>query len=201
MKFVLLAAGKSKRLYKKIGIHKCLLNIGNNTLIQNTINEIYKSKIKNITIILGFKAKEIKSHLKKYKNVNYIINKDYNTKEMLHSLMLALKKNNTNIIFGYSDVIINNKTIRKLINLNKGNITVPILKNWKKIWKIRNKDPLKDAETLFVDRSSKIISIGNKIKKIKDIKYQFMGLIFIPKNERKNVLKFYNNLKKKINFI
>ena len=32
MKFVLLAAGKSKRLYKKIKKNKCLLKLGNKTL-------------------------------------------------------------------------------------------------------------------------------------------------------------------------
>ena len=60
-----------------------------------------------------------------------------------------------------------------------------------KIWKIRNKDPLIDGETLFINNKGNIKSIGNKISDLKKIDYQYMGLIFIPKEKRKKVLSLY----------
>lgn len=199
MKFILLAAGKSTRLYKKIKKNKCLLKVGKKTLIENTILAVKEAKILDLSIVVGFKAKKIKSHLKKYNKIKFIINKKYNSREMLYSLILALKKYNTNIIFGYSDVIISKKVLQKIIVLNKSNITIPILSNWKKIWKIRNKNPYKDAETLFVKKNMQLKSIGEKITNLKKIKYQFMGLIYIPKNKRNLVLSHYKKIKKKNN--
>ena len=199
MKFVLLAAGKSKRLYKKIKKNKCLIKIGKKTLVENTISEIKKTRINDICIVLGFKSEKIKSHLKKYKEINFILNKKYNSREMLYSLILALKKYDTNTIFGYSDVIISHKVLNKIIRLNRSNITIPILTNWKKIWKIRKKDPYEDAETLFINKKMELQSIGHKINNIDQIKYQFMGLIYIPRSKRNIVLKQYKKIQKKYN--
>ena len=52
MKFVLLAAGKSKRLYKKIKKNKCLIKIGKKTLVENTISEIKKTRSKLVQLVL-----------------------------------------------------------------------------------------------------------------------------------------------------
>ena len=60
-KVIFLAAGKSKRIFNKIGKNKCLLEIKKKTLIERSIEEINKTKIKDITIVLGFKQKLIKS--------------------------------------------------------------------------------------------------------------------------------------------
>ena len=197
MKFVLLAAGKSSRFYEKIKKNKCLLNLGSTSLIKHSLFEIKKAKITDISIVLGFKANKIKKHLINYKNVNYIHNKSFNTREMLYSLILALKKYNTDIIFGYSDVIISHKVIKNLIKNNENEITLPVLKGWKKVWRIRGKDPLVDAETLIKNKKKELKSIGQKIKNIKKIKHQFMGLIFIPKTKRNFILKKYKTVQHK----
>lgn len=199
MKFVLLAAGKSKRLYKKIKKNKCLLKLGDKSIIENTILAVRKTKIEDISIVVGFKSEKIKLHLKKYNKIEYILNKKYNSREMLYSLMLALKKYNNDIIFGYSDIIISKKVLKKIIDANKSNITIPILSNWKKIWKIRNKNPYEDAETLFIKKNMKLHSIGKQISSLKDVKYQFMGLIYIPKSKRNLVLRQYKKTNKKYN--
>ena len=54
--------------------NKCLLEINKKTLIENSINEILKTKIKDITVVLGFKPDLIKNKLKNYKNINFILN-------------------------------------------------------------------------------------------------------------------------------
>ena len=103
---------------------------------------------------------------------------------MLYSLIFALRKYNSDIIFIYTDIIFSHKTINKILK-SKKNITLPVLNNWKKIWKIRNKDPYSDAETLEVNNLSQIKSIGKKITNLDKVKYQFMGITFIPKSKRK----------------
>ncbi len=197
MKVVFLAAGKSKRIFKKIGKNKCLLEVEKKTLIEKSIGEIYRTNIRDITIVLGFKHQLIKKSLKKFKKLKFIINKKYNSREMLYSLIFALKKYNSDIIFIYTDIIFSYKTINKIISSKKTNITLPVLNNWKKIWKIRNKDVYKDAESLKINNLFELESIGEKITNLNKVKYQFMGITFIPKSKRKKVLNFYKNLKNK----
>jgi choline kinase len=57
---------------------------------------------------------------------------------------------------------------------------------------------LEDAETLRT-KGNRLIEIGEKIKKIKDVQGQFMGIFFIPKNKRKLIMNIIenNSLKKK----
>ena len=62
-------------------------------------SEINKTKVKDISIVVGFNSHKIKSHLKKYDKINYIFNNKYNSKEMLYSLILALKKLNDDISY------------------------------------------------------------------------------------------------------
>ena len=45
MKLIFLAAGKGKRIYKKIKKNKCLIEINGKTLIENLVNEVKKTKI------------------------------------------------------------------------------------------------------------------------------------------------------------
>ena len=115
---------------------------------------------------------------------------------MLYSLILALRRYNTDIIISYSDILFNSSIIKKIINLKKKNITIPILINWKKIWKIRNKDPLKDGETLKINKKGLLNEIGDNIKNLKDIKFQFMGIVYIPKKFRKKVIAEYEIVSK-----
>ena len=106
---------------------------------------------------------------------------------MLYSLYLGLTKFNDDILFSYTDVIYDRSLIKKIIRKKKFNINVPINLNWKKIWDIREKDILDDAETLKY-KNKKLLEIGNKISNINDVMGQFMGLIFIPKKKRSKII-------------
>ena len=57
MKLILLAAGKSSRIYNDIGFNKCLIKIRNKSLIKHIIDNAYEEGIKDISIIVGYKSK------------------------------------------------------------------------------------------------------------------------------------------------
>ncbi len=196
MRIVFLAAGKSNRIFKKIKKNKCLINISGKPLIKFLINQVKKTKIQKISIITGFRAKILEKKLRNIENIDFLFNKKFNSREMLYSMILGLKKYDEDILISYSDILFNSKIINKLINKKSKEIKIPILKNWKKIWKIRSKDPLIDGETLFVNKKGNLKSIGNQIINLKDVKYQYMGLIFIPKEKRKKVLNLYKLISK-----
>ena len=48
----------------------------------------------------------------------------------------------------------------------------------------KKKNIFEDAETLKI-KNNRIIEIGEKIKKIKDVQGQYMGIFMIPKNKER----------------
>ncbi len=190
MHFVFLAAGKGTRIFSKIKTNKCLIKISNKTIIERLIENIPKDNRNKIFIATGFNRKEILNETKKFK-VNYIHNSKFNSTDMVETLRLALNKINDDILFSYSDIIYDKRIITTILNKNIKKITVPIKLNWKNIWKIRNKPILEDAESLIV-KDGYILEIGKKIKNLKKVDGQFMGLLIIPKTERQKVLEIIN---------
>lgn len=194
MNIVFLAAGKSSRIYKEVGKPKCLLKINNQSIISSLLKNLKGLNLKKINIVVGFKSYLIKKELKKNKKISYIYNKHYNSREMLYSLILALKKIDDDIIFSYTDIIYDRSIIKKLIS-RKNNIYLPILKNWKNVWIKRKKEIKSDAEDLQIDKNSNLKTIGKKIIDISKVKYQFMGLVMINKENKKEIIKLYNSMK------
>ena len=85
----------------------------------------------------------------------------------------------------------------------KNNLLLPIKKNWLKIWNKRKKPIFDDAETLKI-KNKKLIEIGKKLNKISDAQGQFMGILYIPKEMRVNLLKIikkYKLYKKQTTFL
>ena len=113
---------------------------------------------------------------------------------MLYSIILALKKIDDDIIFSYTDVIYERDIIKKLISKKK-EIYLPILKNWQKIWIKRKKKIKLDAEDLQIDKNNSLRNIGNKITNISKVKYQFMGILMINRENREKIIGLYNSIK------
>ncbi len=190
MNFVFLAAGKGTRIFKKIKTNKCLIKLNKKTIIEKLIENIPKKYNKKITIVTGFNHSKIIKATKKY-GINYLQNKDYKNTEMLHSLSLALREINDDIFFSYSDIIYDKTIIKDIIQKKIKNICVPINMKWKKVWEHRGTDIKSDAETLDF-KNNKLLDIGKKIRDIKKVKGQFMGLFYVPQKKRNIILDLLN---------
>ena len=199
MRLLLLAAGKSSRIYNKIKKNKCLININQKSLIRNIVDSAYKNKIEKIDIITGFKPNNIKKDLKNYKKIRFINNSKYSSTDMVYSALLGLKKTKIDTIISYTDIIYTDKIFKILSSNSKKFITIPYIKNWKQVWKKRKKDIFDDAETFKVDSNSNLKEIGNKINKknLKSINGQFMGIIFIPSSLIQKTINKYKAYKNK----
>lgn len=198
MNLLLLAAGKSSRIFEKIKKNKCLIKIEKATLIRHIINKSKNSLIKNISIITGFKPHNIRKELKDLKNIKYVNNDKYHSTDMVYSAILGLKRSKLDTLISYTDIFYSKKLLDIFSKSNNEFITIPYIKNWKQIWKLRNKSIFEDAETFKIDKNSNLKEIGKKInqKNLKDINGQFLGIIFIPKKYLKIVIdkyKFLNN--------
>ena len=114
MRLLLLAAGKSSRIYNKIKKNKCLIDINQKSLIRNIIDNALKTKIKQIDIITGFKPNNIKKDLEDYKKIRYINNSQFNSTDMVYSTLLGLKKTKKDTIISYTDIVYSKKIYKNI---------------------------------------------------------------------------------------
>ena len=107
------------------------------------------------------------------------------------------------ILISYGDIIYKENVLTKLIK-NKDNLSTVVDVKWYKYWKKRMQNPLLDAESLVLDKKKFIVDIGRKVKSLKKIQGQYIGLTKISKNISIDVLKILKNLyksKKNIKYV
>lgn len=193
MKVFFLAAGQGTRIKGFKKSNKCLIKINNKSLINYHLDHLKKLKIDDINFITGHNSKNLIKNLKNRK-IKFYYNKNYKKMNIASSIHTALTKTNDNTLISYTDVIYNYKIIQYFNNRKINKIVIPVLKNWKKVWYQRGVNIYDDAEELLTNKR-KISKIGGKIRNINLIKYQFMGLMYIPKKILPYILNKFDNKK------
>src|SRR3989304_3683070 len=109
MKSVILAAGISARLRPLTDhIPKCLLKIGDKTILERTLDNLLAYHLNDIAIVTGYLEEQIKNFVARYYpqlNVTYIRNNKYDTTNNIYSLWMT------------KDLVINNDML--LMNSDK----------------------------------------------------------------------------------
>lgn len=190
MKSIILAAGLGTRLgsYTK-DIPKGMLKFSGKSLIQWQVDTIKKVGINDIIIITGYKKETVD-----IKGVQYCHNKNYASTNMIESLMCAKDFFNDDILVSYSDILYEDKILRKLLE-SQSEVAVLVDKEWRKYWKMRYGTSEKDLETLQVTSDRKIIEIGKPTQYSRGIDYRYIGLIKFSKNGIKNAQDVYQRKK------
>ena len=171
-KAIILAAGKGSRLLPLTkNKPKCLIQVKGRSILSRQINLFEEMGASKIIVVTGHKHEKIKN-----KNIIKIINKDYDSSNMVYSLMLAEKYLEGNIIISYGDIIYKSKVLMNLIN-QKSDIVIASDKNWKEYWCKRFENPLDDIESFVKGEKKLVKSLGQKPISLKGIQGQFIGLI------------------------
>lgn len=191
---IILAAGRGKRLKKFTKFKpKSLNKHQGQTFADLIINNFKANKITNINLITGYR----KNQFNDYK-INKIYNKKWKTSNIFFSLYSAkniLKKKTC--IISYSDIIYDKSAIN-ILKKSKGDIVILNNMNWEKSWKLRFKYPLDDLESFkikLIKKKRYLKEIGNKPRKISEIKGQFCGLFKITPIGWKKVLRLISEKK------
>ena len=121
---IILAAGKGQRL-KNFNKPKSLIIKKNKYLIEYIIENFKQNKINKITVVTGYKSKEIKKALKKYK-IKFILNKKWKITNMFYIRQTLSRRTS---IISYADIFYKSSAIRMLKS-----IKMTSFKNWKKLW-------------------------------------------------------------------
>lgn len=121
VKIVILAAGMSTRL--KTAIPKALIPLKNEeTVLDLQLKEISKYiSLENVILVVGFK-KEL--FMERYPDLTYVYNNSYAFTNTAKSLLKALKKINSDVIWMNGDVVFDAKILDRLLALDKTSMIV-----------------------------------------------------------------------------
>jgi histidinol-phosphate/aromatic aminotransferase/cobyric acid decarboxylase-like protein/choline kinase len=127
---IILAAGSGKRMRPITdNTHKTLLEINGVSIISNIIEKLIKNNINNITIVLGYRAEEVKNHVVKAfpgVSIDYVLNARFDDTNNLVSLAMALESVTTpsEIIIIEADLIYDESVIKRLIESKYDNVAL-----------------------------------------------------------------------------
>lgn len=180
MKVIILAAGQGTRLRPLTDDRpKCMVEVNGSSIIERQLNVMYACGIKqeDITIIAGYRGEVLK---KKFENssLHFIINREYESTNMVYSLMCArrLMEEQEDILISYGDIIYNEDVLQKIL-MAESDASVIVDDGWYSYWSERCENPLDDAETLLFDENDLLLEIGQKTSDLNRIKAQYIGLM------------------------
>ena len=90
---------------------KAMVGLSNKPLLKYIQEALLDSKIKDITVVAGYKEEKINLD-----NIEKIINKDWKNTGNIYSLFLAQEKINGNLIISYGDILYEPDLINELID-------------------------------------------------------------------------------------
>ncbi len=194
---IILAAGRGSRMGGLTkNKPKSFVKIDkSNKLIDKVIKNFETLKFEKILIITGYRSNQFNQYKKIYK----IKNMKWKTTNIFGSLICADKiLSKYQCIISYADIFYEKDAIEILRkSKSKKGIVILSYNNWKKYWKQRFNNPLKDLETFKIDKNNKLLEIGNRTNSYKDIEGQYMGVFKIdPYSWRRIKQYLFKNTKK-----
>ncbi|MGH2575120.1 MAG: sugar phosphate nucleotidyltransferase [Ignavibacteria bacterium] len=158
MQAIILAAGLSKRLRPLTdSMPKCLLKVGNNTILERTIDNILKNGIKEFIMVTGYRENMIKDFIaQKYPDISikYLTNSDYENNNNSYSLWMTKNYVKGDSVLLDSDILFDYRIISKLLKSGFDNCLA-----------VDTAHKLGEEEIkVIIDSANKIQHIGKEIK-------------------------------------
>lgn len=157
MQSVILAAGIGKRLKPLTDkVPKCLIPLGKNNLLHQTIENILHNGIKDFILVLGYKGYMIEEYVNKNfseYNFRFLYNNDYENNNNSYSLWTTKNYINGSIILLDSDILFDSMIISDLLNSKHDNC---LAVNF-------SKQLDEEQIKVIIDNDNKILKIGKDI--------------------------------------
>lgn len=184
MKAIILAAGQGTRLKKYTeNLPKGMLSFAGKTIIERQIEIYRRNGIKDIIIVRGYEADKIS-----YKDVKYYTNAEYNSTNMVESLLTARDEFDDDIIISYSDILFSDAMLKGMMAANE-DFVVAVDKDWQEYWMMRYDRVDFDTESLKINKDGNITSLGLPDASIDEIDARYVGLLKFKKEALATVLR------------
>jgi len=118
MKAVILCAGSGRRLYPLTkDTPKCLLPIGDKRILEHMLDNLKKTSVQEIILVIGYNREKIETLVKEraYQGIEYVVNEKFETTNTAFSLNLALKSLDSDFILLNGDVLFDQSILDELL--------------------------------------------------------------------------------------
>lgn len=118
---VIIPAAGEDPLFKPLlnGKPKAMMEIAGTTLLQQQISTLNQADLTDITVVAGYAADQMKAE-----GVAILKNADYKNGSMLHSIFTAREKMHNGFLMLYSDILLENHIITKLMDCKEDIVLV-----------------------------------------------------------------------------
>lgn len=172
MKAIILAAGMGTRLGKYTkDLPKGLLSFLGRTLIERQIDTYRHAGIERIVLVGGYQADMLN-----FPGSTLYVNEEYETTNMVESLMCAREELRGEVVISYSDILFEDRVLRKVLEAPV-DIGVAVDKVWRLYWEARYGDPSVDTESLAFGPDGNITAIGLPDPPFDEISGRYVGLM------------------------
>lgn len=178
MKVIILAAGQGTRLRPLTDDRpKCMVEIKGKSIVQRQVETMKAVGIKeeDIYIVTGYRGDQLRKYFSDTR-VNFFENVDFETTNMVCSLMCARSIMENDVLISYGDIVYTKEVLENILNQGE-EMAVVTDDGWYDYWSMRCENPLDDAETLIRDEQGYLIEIGQKTTDINKVQSQYIGLI------------------------
>ena len=172
-KAIILAAGKGTRLKPLTeSLPKCLaIQFHGKTLLQTQLELLRRSGVHDIVVVRGYQGHKIQSP-----KVRYAWNHEYETNNILGSLMSASEELDGDLIVSYSDIWYEDSVLKKLLRCDK-DIAIGVDIDWKDYYDGRKDHPIEEAENVIFDSDNRVIKIGKIGASGVEVHGEFIGMM------------------------
>lgn len=169
-KAIIIAAGMGKRLSPLTNdIPKCLVKIGDKTIMERQLETLKLCGITDTAVIRGYQGNKIN-----FAGIKYYENTNYQNNNILNSLFCAEPEMNGDFITSYSDILYDKSVVEKLLE-NKKDIAVVVDTDWQEYYQGRTQHPLEEAEKVII-RDDKVLKIGKHLT-VQESDGEFIGMV------------------------
>lgn len=171
MKAVILSAGRGSRLRPLTDDRpKGMVEVAGKSVIQWQVEMFHSFGFDELAIVTGYRADAVDAF-----GARLFENPDHDTTNMVHSLFCAREFLNGDVIVSYGDILYSEDVLRTVLETAE-DVSVVVDLEWERYFADRFGDAYEDAESLLVDGTGAITSIGGPNPRPEEVQAQYIGL-------------------------
>lgn len=155
---IIVAAGMGTRMgVRGKAMPKCLLPIGERSLLDRTVENMQAVGCEKIVVVTGHLAEMID-----HPDVTTVHNADYPDNNILCSLMHARQYLDGPVLVSYSDIWVEPRIHRQLAD-TPGDFVLAVDRDWQPYYENRSDHPVSEAENVYLRRDNSVAEIGKHL--------------------------------------
>lgn len=171
MRAIILSAGQGSRLRPLTDDRpKGMVVVAGKPIVQWQVELFRANGIDEIAIVTGYRPDAVDAF-----GARLFVNDDYDTTNMVHSLFEAREFLLGDVILSYGDILYSRDVLRSVMDADDA-VSVAVDLEWEQYFADRFGDAFEDAESLLMDDSGGIVSIGKPEPRPDEVAAQYMGL-------------------------